>query len=112
MSLKGGISDTELRNTIVNTRKGKKKAINKLSEYVEKGSISTELYNKLITEYRLNKDKKNREMARKIKSLLSGVILFVSMMCGLLYVIEQYGKGTAVWYIFLWIWAFSFALSN
>ena len=112
MSLKGGMSATELFDTIDDARKGKKKAIKKLNEYVQKGSISTQEYNKLMTAYRINKDKKDMELSRKIKSVLSVVILFVSMLCGLVYVIEQHGKGTAVLYIFLWVWAISYALSS
>lgn len=62
--------------------------------------------------HRINEDKKDREISRKIKSVLSVVILFVSMLCGLVCVIEQYGKGVALLYIFLWLWAISYALSN
>ena len=42
MSLKGGISATELFNAIDDARKGKKKAIKKLSDHYQKGFLSTE----------------------------------------------------------------------
>ena len=107
MSLKGGLSDTEIRNAI---------ADNKLHEYVDKGIISKEKYNILLEIYgsgpRTSKEKEDRELSERIKGALSSVILFVSMLCGLVYIIEQYGKGSGVWYIFLWIWAVSYAISN
>ena len=71
MSLKGEISHTELLNTIDDARKGKKKAIKKLSERHQKGFLSTEEYNKILTEYRINK-------SRKIKALLC-IVLLVSL---------------------------------
>ena len=101
VSFKGHIKHKELLDTINGVKKGNKKAVEKLSGYAEKGIISTELYNKLMIEYRINKDKKDRAMARKMKSVLSVVILFVSMLCGLAYLIEQYGKGVGVLYVFL-----------
>ncbi len=50
-SLKGGVSATELFDTVDDARKGKKKAVNKLAEFVESGAMSTELYDALIGEY-------------------------------------------------------------
>ena len=121
MSLKGGISATELLNTIEDAKKGKKKAIAKLSKYVESGAISTEVYNQIIEEIRTSpnkhtKDKKDRERSRKKKAVLCGVVafivLFVSMACGLVYFFEQYGKAIAVCYFFLWFWAIDYAVDK
>ena len=50
-SLKGGMSATELFDTVDDARKGKKKAINTLSQYVKDGVMSTELYEELIEKY-------------------------------------------------------------
>ena len=50
-SLKGGMSATELFETVDDARKGKKSAISKLSKYVDNGAMSTELYNELIEKY-------------------------------------------------------------
>ena len=116
MSLKGGMSATELFDTIDDARKGKKKAIKKLSEHHQKGYLSTEEYNKILTEYRINKDKKDRERSRKIKDVLCGVVaffvLFGSFANTLGEIVVQHGKGIAFWYFFLWIWAFFYALSS
>lgn len=110
MSLKGGLSDIEIRNAI---------SSNKLHEYVDKGIITPEKYDELLEIYSITRpdaDKKDREKPRKRKktlySIVSVVILFVSMLCGLAYLIGQYGKGIAVLYIFLWVWAISYALLN
>lgn len=59
-----------------------------------------------------SKEEEDRATSRNIKSIFSVVILFVSMLCGLAYIIEHYGKGVAVWYVFLWVWAISYALQN
>lgn len=94
----------------------KKRAEEQLRKPVEDGIISTNHYNKSTEKYsaihRTNEGKKDRELSRKRKSGLSVVILFISMLCGLVYVIEQYGKGVALLYIFLWLWAISYVLSN
>ena len=50
-SLKGGMSATELFDTVDDARKGKRKAIDKLSRYVDSGALSTEFYNELIEKY-------------------------------------------------------------
>ncbi len=50
-SLKSGVSATELLDTIDDMRNGKQKAVSTLSEYVERGAISTELYEELIEKY-------------------------------------------------------------
>lgn len=50
-SLKSGVSATELLDTIDDMRNGKQKAIGILSEYVERGAISSELYEELIEKY-------------------------------------------------------------
>ena len=82
MSLKGGLSCTEIRNALDS---------NTLHEYVDKGIITSEKYNQLLEIYgvthHINKDKKERELSRKIKSVLSVVILFISILCGLAYLI-------------------------
>ena len=115
MSLKGGMSDRELLDAIDDARKGKKKALDKLSKYAESGLISAERYEELVGKEcieRIKKYKKRRDKSQKIKSVLAVIILFVSMLCGLAYLIEQYGKGVAVLYIFLWVWSLSYALRN
>lgn len=49
MSLKGGMSNTEFVETLVDARKGKRKAINKLHEYaVGKGIMSEEKFSEMI----------------------------------------------------------------
>lgn len=50
-SLKGGMSATEFFDTIDDARKGKKKAVDRLSKYVDDGIMSTEVYNQLIEEF-------------------------------------------------------------
>lgn len=110
MSLKGGMPFTELFDTIDDARKGKKSAINKLKE-----SLSPKMYEELVGKYEfidcIKKDKKYREASRKVKSILAVIILFVSMLCGLVYVTEQFGKETAILYILLWIWSISFVVN-
>ena len=58
MSLKGGISDTELINTIDDAKKGKKKAIDKLAKLVNDGIISSEEFGPLVMHCRINKAKR------------------------------------------------------
>ena len=50
-SLKGGMSATEFFDTIDDARKGKKKAVDRLSKYVDEGIMSTEVYTELIEKY-------------------------------------------------------------
>ena len=50
-SLKGSVSNTQLLNIVDDARSGDKEAINKLSKYVDRGVIPTELYEELVTEY-------------------------------------------------------------
>ena len=50
-SLKGSVSNTQLLNIVDDARKGKGEAIHKLSKYVDRGVIPTELYEELITKY-------------------------------------------------------------
>ena len=121
MSLKHDIEEypemwsKEIVAAVEDYKNGKRNSKKKLRKFVNR-EISEYYYNELIERYstfhRINKDKKDRELSRKIKSVLSVAILWISMLCGLVYVIEQHGKSAAVWYISLWIWAFSYALSN
>ncbi|MBQ7032670.1 MAG: hypothetical protein IJN25_03285 [Clostridia bacterium] len=50
-SLKGGISATELLDTIEGVQNGKADAKRRLAKYAEDGIVSTEHYNKLVTKY-------------------------------------------------------------
>lgn len=50
-SLKGGVSTSELFDTLQDAKNGKKKAIDKLSKYAEEGLIRTEEYDALIKKY-------------------------------------------------------------
>ena len=117
MSLKGTEREIPLRD-IPKVRKAvADRNVDVLAKYVESGAISTEIYNQLMEDFRANpnkpaKDKKVKDLSKLIKGILSIAILFVSMLCGLAYLIEQYGKGAAVWYIFLWLWAISHALTS
>ena len=109
MSLKGGLSGTEIRNAISN---------NNLSRYVEDGTISTEKYNELLKIYgvahRANEERKKKP--KKVKdmvcSVLSVIVLFSSMLCSLPLIMKDYEKGGAVCYFFLWICAFGYVTSS
>lgn len=116
MSLKGGINTQALINTIKDVQYGKKGACERLYKYVEDGEISHDTYNELIEQYGIKREENKNPLLKKKESKFCAVasvaILFVSMLCGLAYMIEQYGEGAAVLYIFLWVWALSYALSN
>ena len=115
MSLKGGISHTELLNTIDDAKKGKQGAIEKLAKYVDDGKLSREEYIPFIMRCRRNKTKKDDERLQKIKDVLCGtassLILLGSMATTLGEIVVRHGKGIAVPYLFLWIWALSYACS-
>jgi hypothetical protein len=116
MSLKGGLSPSEFYDIIDDAKKGKKKALDILSKYVEKGVISAEFYNELVTKYRINKMKKDKENLQKIKRTLCGIIAFVVLFSSLGYALsnltQKNGKGIAVCYLLLWLWAFHKLLKN
>lgn len=116
MSLKGGISHTELLNAIDDAKKGKKKAIEKLAKYVEDGRLSREEFGPLIMHCRINKAKKDDERLQKIKDAFCGIasslILLGSMATTLGEIVVRHGKGIAVPYLFLWLWAFEYVCST
>lgn len=71
MSLKGGLSDTKIRNAIAN---------NKLHEYVNKGIISKEKYNRLLELYgSVPCISKEKGKTQKIKHILCSIILILSL---------------------------------
>ena len=88
MSLKGGLSSGELFDTIDDARKGNKEAINKLSQYVEKGIIPAELYNESIEEYGATL-RANEERKKKTKNILC-IILCVAFFITLVSVAVVY----------------------
>lgn len=112
MSLKGGIPETELNNLFVDAKKGKKEAINKLSEYAQNGSIGAQEYKKLLIVHEINKYKKNKEIKRNIKGLLALIVLLSSLVFSIAYLIEPYGKSGAFWFILLWLWALDCAIDK
>ena len=57
-------------------------------------------------------DYKSKKVKRTIFVVLSVIILFISMLYSLCYVASDYGKGTAVLYFFIWIWAFNNAITD
>lgn len=116
MSLKDAIdvspkNTTEYLDAVEDVQKGKKGATERLYKFVESGWISFQDYEELIEKYE-NVNSVNKKFSPKIKSVLSVVVIFTSMLCGLAYLIEKYGKGVAVCYFFLWILAISYAFSN
>ena len=78
MSLKGGISHTELLNTIDDAKKGKQEAIEKLAKYVDDGKLSREEFEPLITHCRINKKKKDK--TQKALFVIS-LLLIISLTC-------------------------------
>lgn len=74
MSLKGGVSTSELFDTINDAKNGKKKAFDKLAKYAEDGTISTDAYNNLIEKYGIKKEERKK---RNTKALLLGLLLLV-----------------------------------
>ena len=116
MSLKGGVDvspkrKTEYLNAVEDVQKGKKGASERLAKFVDSGMISAEAYEELIEQHGIKKEKKSRNMKDVFFAIVAVLILFISMLCGLAFLIERYGKGIVVWYIFLWIWALSYACS-
>ena len=117
MSLKGTERDISLKDVPKVRKAIADRNIEALSKYVDSGVISTEIYNQLMEEFRVSpnkptKEKKVKDLSKLIKGILSIAILFVSMLCGLVYLIEQYGKGAGLWYVVLWVWAISHALTS
>lgn len=56
--------------------------------------------------------KKERRIKKKIANVCSAIVLVASFLFGLAFVVEHAGKGNALLYIFLLIWAMAQALSN
>lgn len=105
MSLKGIEHDISLKDVPKVRKAVADRNIKLLTKYAESGVISTEIYNQLMEEFRVNpnkptKEKKVKDLSKLIKGILSIAILFVSMLCGLVYLMEQYGIGVSVLYIF------------
>lgn len=74
MSFKGTISFHELYDTIEDMKKGKTKAIDRLTEYVKNGSISVNEYNKIIKE---NIEVYNRKKKYKSRNLIYLLSVFI-----------------------------------
>ena len=64
----------------------------------------------------ITKNEKDKERKQKIKNTCSGVIalivLFASMLSTLGDLVVKYGKGSALWYLVLWLWAFDHFLDK
>ena len=105
MSLKGGMSATELFDTIDEAKKGESKAIAKLEKLVENGVLSREEYGGFIFGCRLTETRKSRERSQKIKHIIWNAVAIVVVLesfgCTLGEFVVRYGKGIAVWYFFL-----------
>lgn len=125
MSLKGGIvinskATKELLDAIEDYQNGKKNSEKRLYKCVEKRIISAEAYDNLIKKYAdmhtINKNKNKTNVPQKITEILCSVaavvVLFGSMLSTLGIVTTQNGKGAAVWYFFIWLWAFYYAVSK
>lgn len=122
MSLKGGISSTELLDTIEAMQKGDDDAKRRVDELARKGIVSSKVYNNAVNKYdenrraNIEKEKKNRKKSRKIKGILCSIVallvLFDSMASRLVGIVGHDGKGAAAFYLILWFWAFSYALST
>ena len=95
------------------------KSEKKLRKFVDR-EISENYYSELIKRYRIihliNKDKRDRERARKIKdtlcSILALVILFGSMFITAGEIVVRDGKGSALVYVVLFLWAVKYAASS
>ena len=83
-SLKGGISNKELRDTIADAQKGKKAASEKLAKYVDSGIIPSRAYDELIEKYGViptgerphrdiqvpRKSGKNKKVSQTVRTIL------------------------------------------
>ena len=129
MSLKGTEKDIPLKDIPKLRKAAAERNTAELAKYVNSGAISAEVYQKIIKEFeaiqsdeipnqdvqapqRKPKEKEKINLSKLIKGILSVFILLFSMSCGLVYVIEQYGKGIAVFFLFLWFWAFDYAFEK
>lgn len=89
MSLKGGVSTKELRETIKGLDKGNKKAFDKLSKYSEDGTISTDVYNKLIEKYAIKREERKK---RNTKALLIGLLLLIICLACIITALAHSGR--------------------
>lgn len=77
-------------------------------------SISIETDNEIIEKYgtmiQATTEKKKTKKTQKIKNAICSItavlVLFVSMLGALGYILERDGKGVAVLFVLLWLWAF------
>ena len=121
MSLKHDIAEypemwsKEIVSAVEDYKNGKWNSKRKLRKFVNR-EISEHYYNELIERYaffhRMNRAKRERERARKIKSVISVVTILFSWLCTICYLIERDQGHFAFWYFLLWAWAFFYALSS
>lgn len=108
----------EIVKALEDYKNGERNSEKELRKFVNR-EISEYYYNELIERYgsfhRINKEKKERERIRKIKRgfciTASIIILISSLLCTLAYLIERDEESSAVWFFFLWIFAFGYIAS-
>lgn len=100
VSLKGHIKAMELLDIIDGVQKGKKKAIKKLNEYAEKGSIRPELYNKIMAD--CGKKKKKVNYKKPVCIILCIVLLLSLVSVAVVYhnnaIDKAYAEGANIGY--------------
>lgn len=109
----------ELAEAVENYKNGKRRSKRKLRKFVN-SEINQYYYNELVERYsslhNINKDKKEQEIFRKIKEWFCGGLAFWVLLEGfarsLIFVLSEYGKGLAVWYLILWFLALKYASSS
>lgn len=113
------LQDKELLAALEDYKNGKKSAIKKLRKFVNH-TISEQYYDLLIAEYRLvhnsNRIRNERKRAKKIKSVFCGIVacivLFGSMLITVGEILVRDGKGVALVYVVLFLWAVTYATSS
>ena len=114
MSLKYDIEECpwawskELVAAVEDYKNGKRNSKKKIRKFVKR-EISEHYYNELIKMYdfvySLNRARRDEELSQKIKDVLSGIVMFVSMLCTICYLIEQNVGFLAFWYFLVYVWA-------
>lgn len=100
MSLKGGISATELYNTVDALCRGEKSALAKLSEFVARGSITAETYDEIIKQHI---DVYNRKRKYRAKNRLFLVLLLTYVALNALNGVSPWLIGTSIYLAIIFV---------